>query len=154
MTRVERDLSCKKDTAPEAFIKNRETRKTRILVFANTPTNMLGNLGFCNTLQLICEAFFAARQSHFHKCNTLQPICSILSGFAIPPNPFACFHVAKGTPKSRSRWWFKRPVRERSPALGRQIQVLISPGGGKEEGNDNCFPTSDLRWTTSLRIDY
>ena len=27
------------------------------------------------------------------------------------------------------------------------------PGGGKEEGNDNRFPTSDLRWITSLRID-
>ena len=88
--------------APEAFIKNRETPKTRILMFANTPTNMLGNLGLCNTLQLICEAFVAVQKSHFHKCNTLQPICSILSGFTILPSPLACFHVAKGTPKSEA----------------------------------------------------
>ena len=102
-TRGKRKDPCKIGPAPEAFIKNRETPKTRICIFENTPTNMLGNLGLCNTLQLICEAFFAAQTSHFHKCNTLQPICSILSGFAIPPSPFACFHVAKGTPKSRSR---------------------------------------------------
>ena len=101
-TRGERKDPCKIGPAPEAFIKNRETPKTRICIFENTPTNMLGNLGLCNTLQLICEAFFAVQKSHFHKCNTLQPICSILSGFAIPPSPFACFHVAKGTPKSEA----------------------------------------------------
>ena len=102
-TRGERKDPCKIGPAPEAFINNRETPKTRVSVFANTPSNMLGNLGFCNTLKLICEAFVAAQQSLFTKCNTLQPICSILAGFAIPSSPFACFHVAKGTPKSRSR---------------------------------------------------
>ena len=75
-------------------------------------------------------------------------------GFAILSGPFACFHVAKGTPTSRSRWWFKKPVRERAPALRAQITVLISRGGGKEEGNDSRFPTSDLRWITSLRIGH
>ena len=101
-TRGERKDPCKIGPAPEAFINNRETPKTRISVFANTPSNMLDHLGLCDTLRLICEAFFAAQIIHFHKCNTLQPICSILSGFAIPPSPFACFHIAKGTPKSEA----------------------------------------------------
>ena len=73
--------------------------------------------------------------------------CSPMAGYSCR---FACFHIAKGTP---TRWGFKRPVREGSPAPYDKITVLISQGG-EEEGNDNCFPTSDRRRTTSSRIDY
>ena len=78
-TRGERKDPCKIGPAPEAIIINWETPKTWVFMFANTPTNMLGNLGFCNTLLLICETLFVAQTSHFHKCNTLQPIRSIMS---------------------------------------------------------------------------
>ena len=74
-TRGEKKYPCKIGPALEAFIINREQPK-HIFVFANAQAHMLPKLGFCNTLQLICEAFFAAQKLHFRFCNTVRLKCS------------------------------------------------------------------------------